>query len=131
MAILSKAHTQRICFAYLLILFQERLHVVGDVLSEDVTFVHFGVVLFALGVESGEPLVAVRDVDAAVDGALQRAEDLGAGGSAGEADVEVSAEGAVLSIDVLNAEVLAVGVGLTNVDLVQAKLKRVGGRERK
>ena len=92
-------------------------------LAEDVFLVDGGVVLLALGVEAGESPVAVRDVDSAVDGALQSAEDLGAGGGAGEADVEVSAEGAVFAVNVLHAEVLAVGLGLALVHLVQAVLE--------
>merc|ERR1712002_1260429 len=99
----------------LFILVEEALHVLGDVSPEDVLLVDLGVVF-------GESPVAVRDVDAPVDGALERAEDLGAGGGAGEADVEVGAEGAVLSVDVLHAEILAVGLRLTLVDLVEAEL---------
>merc|ERR1711931_382518 len=106
----------------LLVILQQRLHVLGDVLSENVSLVHLGIVLFGLSIVTGEALVAVRDVDSAIDGTLERAEDLGAGGSAGEADVEVGAEGAVLSVDVLNAEILAVGLRLTLVDLVEAEL---------
>jgi len=106
----------------LLILLQERLHVVGDVLSEDVVLVHFRIVFFAFGVESREALVGVRDINAAIDGTLKSAEDLGAGRRAGEADVEVSAEGAVLSINILHAEVLAVGISLAFVNFVETVL---------
>ena len=60
---------------------------------------------------------------------LERAEDLGAGGSAGEADVEVGAEGAVLSVDVLHAEILAVGLRLPFVDLVETVLCSTRMRE--
>jgi len=106
----------------LFIILQQGLHVIGDMLAEDVTLVNFGVVLFALGVETGKALVAVRDVDAAIDGALQRAEDLGAGRRAGETDVKISPEGTVLSIDILDAKVFAVGFRLTFVDLVETIL---------
>merc|ERR1719167_141279 len=106
----------------LLVILQQRLHVLGDVLSENVSLVHLGIVLFGLSVVTGEALVAVRDVYSAINGALERAEDLGAGGRAGEADVEVGAEGAVLSVDVLHAEILAVGLCLPFVDLVDAVL---------
>ena len=110
--------------SYLFVFLEQTLHVLGDVSSDDVFLVDLGVVLFALGVEAGESPVAVRNVDSSVDGALQSAEDLGAGGCAGEADVEVSAEGAVFAVDVLNAEILAVGLGLALVNLVQTVLGR-------
>jgi len=106
----------------LLILLQERLHVVSDVLSEDVVLVHFRIVFFAFGVESREALIGVRDINAAIDGTLESAEDLGAGRRAGETDVEVSAEGAVLSINILHAEVLAVGISLALVNFVETVL---------
>jgi len=106
----------------LLILLQERLHVVGDVLSEDVVLVHFRIVFFAFCVEPGEAFIGVGDVDAAVDGTLESTEDLGAGRRAGEANIEVGAEGAVLSIYVLHAEVLAIGISLAFVDFVETVL---------
>ena len=85
---------------------------------------HFRIVFFAFGVESREALVGVRDINAAIDGTLESAEDLGAGRRAGEADVEVSAEGAVLSINILHAEVLAVGISLAFVNFVETVLQR-------
>jgi len=106
----------------LFVIFKEALHIFGDMLAKDVFLVDFGVVLFALGVKSGESPVAVGDVDASVNGALEGAEDLGSGGSTSQADVEVSAEGAVFSVDVLNAEILAVGLRLALVNLVQTEL---------
>merc|ERR1712121_508516 len=106
----------------LFVVFKEALHIFGDMLAKDVFLVDFGVVLFALGVESGESPVAVGDVDASVNGALEGAEDLGSGGSTSQADVEVSAEGAVFSVDVLNAKILAVGLSLALVNLVQTEL---------
>ena len=54
----------------LFVIFKEALHIFGDMLAKDVFLVDFSVVLFALGVKSGESPVAVGDVDASVNGAL-------------------------------------------------------------
>ena len=98
------------------------LHVVGDVLAEDVAAVHLGAELLLLAVVAGETLLGVRNVDSAVGGALHRAENLGSGGSAGQTDVQTSAEGARPIIDVLDHEVLAIDVLLSLVDSVQLEL---------
>ena len=60
----------------LLVLLLQRLHVLGNVETEDVLSVHVGVQLLALGVVAGEPLLRVGDVQSSVNSALQSSEDL-------------------------------------------------------
>ena len=74
-----------------------------------------------LSVVPGEALLGVRDFNASVGGALHRAEDIGAGGGAGEADVETGAEGTRAVVDVLHHEVLTVHLLVTRVDRVQVE----------
>merc|ERR1719411_2551124 len=108
----------------LLVLLHQVVHVVGDVLSEDVLAVDVGVelaVVAVLLVEAGEPLAGVGDVDAAVDGALHGAEHLGAGGGPGQADVQAGVEGRPVAL-VLNQEVVAVDLQLAGVHGVQLVL---------
>merc|ERR1719411_1702248 len=108
----------------LLVLLHQVVHVVGDVLAEDVLAVDVGVqlaVVAVLLVEAGEPLAGVGDVDAAVDGALHGAEHLGAGGGAGQADVQAGVEGVPLGV-VLHQEVVAVDLQLAGVHGVQLVL---------
>lgn len=100
------------------------VHVVCDVLAEDVSPVDVGVqlaVVAVLLVEAGEPLAGVGDVDAAVDGALHGTEHLGAGRGAGKAYVQAGVEGAPLVV-VLNQEVVAVNLHLAGVHGVQLVL---------
>ena len=65
--------------------------------------------------------------EAAVDGALERAEDLGAGRRAREANVEDARERPLLSL-VLDKEVLAVNVSLALVVLVHPELGEQAAR---
>ena len=73
------------------------------------------------GVVSGEALLGVRYFDAAIGATLHGAEDIGAGGSAREADIEAGAEGARAVVHVLYHEVLAIHLSLTRVDRVQVE----------
>merc|ERR1719348_1139895 len=108
----------------LLILLHQVVHVVGDVLSEDVLAMDVGVelsVVAILLVEAGEALAGVGDVHAGVDGALHGSEHLGAGGGTGEADVEAGVESRLVAL-VLNQKVVAVNLKLAGVQLVQLVL---------
>jgi hypothetical protein len=57
---------------------------------------HARVVLLGLAVVAREALLVVRDVDAAVRGSLEHAEDAVAGGGGSDAHVQHGAEGAPL-----------------------------------
>merc|ERR1712216_371633 len=71
----------------------ECLHVGGHVPSEDALLVSLSIVLLLFSVVAVEPLVAVRDLEATVEGALHGTEDLGAQGGWLEANIEQSMEG--------------------------------------
>jgi len=75
----------------------------------------------------GANLVGVGDVEAAVNGALERAEDLGAGGGADEADVKDAGEGAVVALR-LDQEVLAVRIIVALVLLIETHLAQQAAR---
>ena len=75
-------------------------------------------ILITFGVEN-EP---VGNVESSVDGALERAEDLGASGGARQPDVQVAPESAGLSVHVLHGVILAIGFRHSSVDVVQTKL---------
>lgn len=102
----------------IVILFGKRLHVVGNVLAEDVASVHISVELFALGAVTREALHAVGDVEAAVDGALHGTKDASAGGGADETHVQVATECA-------RAFIVGFNVVLVTVDIVAALVKLV------
>ena len=106
----------------ILILVQQVLHVVGNVHSEDVFAMSFGVELLGLIVVTGETLGRVWDVDTTVHGSLHGSEDTGAGGGAGKAGVEACAEGPGAVGSVLNHEVVSVDLGLALVKAVQVQL---------
>merc|ERR1719312_1679572 len=108
----------------LLVLLHQVVHVVSDVLAEDVLAVDVGVelaVVAVLLVEAGEPLAGVGDVDAAVDGALHGAKDLGSGRRPGKANVQAGVEGRPLVV-VLHQEVVAIDLQLAGVHGVQLVL---------
>ena len=67
-------------------------HVVGDVAGKDALAQLLSIELLALLVVTGEAVDRVRDVEATVDGALERSEDASTGRRADETDVEQRAE---------------------------------------
>merc|ERR1719328_68421 len=108
----------------LFVFLHEVVHVVCDVLAEDVLAVDVGVelaVVAVLLVEAGETLAGVGDVHAGVHGALHGSEHLGAGGGTGETDVEAGVESRLVAL-VLNQKVVAVNLKLAGVQLVQLVL---------
>ena len=66
-------------------------------------------------------LLAVRDVEAAVDGALKRTEDAVARGRANQADVQHAGEWPRITL-LLNEEHLAIRLGHALVGLVHSQL---------
>jgi len=67
-------------------------HVVGDVAGKDALAQLLSIELLALLVVTGEAVDRVRDVEATVDGALERSKDASTGRRADETDVEQRAE---------------------------------------
>jgi hypothetical protein len=78
----------------LLVLLLQLAHVVGNMSAHDVRAEDLSVELLLLLVPAGEAVLAVRDVEAAVDGTLEGGEDLGAGAGAAKTGVEECLEGA-------------------------------------
>ena len=66
----------------------------------------------------------MRDVESSVDGAFEASEDLGAGGSVRQPDVEITSEGSRLSVNVLHGIILTIGFRDPRVDLIQTKLAK-------
>lgn len=112
-----------------LVLTLERLHVVGHMDAENVLSVHLGLELLLLVGVAREALDGVRDVEATVDGALQRAENLGASGGASQTNVQVGGERAWLAFDVLDVELGSVDVLGTSVHAVQLELLEQTARQ--
>mmetsp|Transcript_21229 Transcript_21229/g.57122 ORF Transcript_21229/g.57122 Transcript_21229/m.57122 type:complete len:287 (-) Transcript_21229:342-1202(-) len=109
------------------ILLLEQLHVLRDVAAEDVLLVRLGVKLLALTVVAREALLRVRDVQATVHRALERAEDAVAGRRAHEADVKHARERALLAL-LLDEEHLAIGRGDPLVVLIELELLEEAAR---
>jgi hypothetical protein len=84
----------------------ELLHVATDVDAEDVLSVGLGIVL-AVHV-SGEAVVGVRNVQTAIDSALENTEDARTSGGAAQTDIQNDLEGVLLALS--SFEVAAVGV---------------------
>merc|ERR1719440_2230413 len=113
----------------LLILLLEGLHVLRHVAAEDALLVEVRIVLALVlaraRLVARELLRGVRDVEAAVRGALEHREHLGADRRALEADVQDGLEGpAVALVVVLDVELLAIGLllaleGVRKADLVE------------
>jgi len=64
----------------------------------------------------------VGDIDATVSASLQSAEHTSASGGAHETDVKVTAEGARLTVDVLDIELVSIYLRLTCICTVQVQL---------
>ena len=89
--------------------------------------VYLRIILLAVTVIPGEALLRVRDVDAAVDRALERAEDAVARRRAHEADVEHRGE-RPRAVLVLDEEHLTIGLLLALVLVVEADLLEEAAR---
>ena len=97
-------------------------HVIGDVNSENVFPVDFGVELFRLVVVAGKPLGRVGNVDATVHRSFHGAENSGASGGAGKAGIEAGSESSGSVGGIFDHEVVAINLGLTLVQAVKVKL---------
>ena len=122
----------------LVVLLLEVLHVLPDVAAEDALAVHVGVVLLGVAVVAREALLGVGDVEAAVGGTLEGAEDAASGGGGLAADVEEDAEGALVLVNfvdvvgllsILAGDDLAVDLGVALVDVVEADLLEEAARD--
>ena len=76
----------------LVILLLQRLHVLGDVSTDNVLLQDIRVEGLGLWVETGESLAVVGDEDTTVGGTLEGTEDSGSGGCSSETDIEVGLE---------------------------------------
>lgn len=74
-------------------LFLKLTHVIGNVRSENVLTEDLSINSARLLVESGEALLRVRNVQAAVDGAFHGGKNFGSGGGATETDIKARLEG--------------------------------------
>jgi len=74
------------------VVFFEFVHVLGDVTTEDVFAVGFGVEVVFFVVVAWEPFGGVWDVETAIDGAFEGSEDFVSGGGSGETGVEEASE---------------------------------------
>jgi hypothetical protein len=109
----------------LLIVVGERLHVLGNVATEDVLAEGLGVELLGLNVEAGEAILRVRDEEATVGSTLHGTEDTGTGGSADETDIQEDLEwAALLTIDLGGLSECELTISLLNTgeSLIQFEL---------
>mmetsp|Transcript_10798 Transcript_10798/g.26194 ORF Transcript_10798/g.26194 Transcript_10798/m.26194 type:complete len:276 (+) Transcript_10798:683-1510(+) len=112
-----------------LVVLLEHLHVLLHVSAEDVLAVGLRVEVLLLGVVAREALLAVGDVEAAINRALEGAKHTIARGGAHEADIKHARERARTIIVLLHLVHLAIGLGLTLVRLVKAKLLEGAARK--
>mmetsp|Transcript_8415 Transcript_8415/g.23175 ORF Transcript_8415/g.23175 Transcript_8415/m.23175 type:complete len:259 (+) Transcript_8415:392-1168(+) len=105
----------------------EHLHVVLDLAAEDLLLVRIGVVLglptFLIGgLEAGELLVGVRDVQATIDRTLEGTPHAVAGGRGLEADIQDALEGPLVVLLVLDVVVRTIDLLLALEGLIKAEL---------
>lgn len=82
----------------LVVFLLKRLHVLGNVATNDVLLEDLGVELLGLGVVTRESLLVVGDEDTTVRGTLHGTEDTGTSRSASETYIEVALEGTGLVV---------------------------------
>mmetsp|Transcript_85950 Transcript_85950/g.171627 ORF Transcript_85950/g.171627 Transcript_85950/m.171627 type:complete len:284 (-) Transcript_85950:256-1107(-) len=109
------------------ILLLKQLHVLRNVAAKNVLFVRLSIVLLAFPVVARETLLRVRDVEAAVNCALERAEDAVAGRSAHETHVQHAREGALLPL-LLHKEHLTIRLRLALVRVRHIELGKQPAR---
>jgi len=83
--------TELLAVSFFVVLF-EFIHVLGDITTEDVFAVGFGVKVVLFVVVAWEPFGGVWDVETAVDGAFEGSKDFVSGGGSGETGVEEASE---------------------------------------
>ena len=104
-----------------LILFEKVTHVIGNMLTKDVGTMDVGVEFALLLVISGEPLFAVRNVEAAVGGSFHGAKDFGTSGGSGQANIEAGMECTGAFIVVFNHEKAAIDFSVALVGPIQVQ----------
>lgn len=124
-------------------LLRELAHVLGNVATKDVLAEELGIASVLLSIVAGEALLAVGNVDTAVNGTLEGTKDLGTGGGTAKTNIEVGLEGAGTLLHVklsgLEAEssqgtasaqetsaVSSSPVAQANLDTIGRELVRVG-----
>lgn len=115
----------------LLVVLLQLLHVLSDVATENVFAVGFGVEVVLLVIVAWESLGGVWDVEATVDGSLEGAEDLVAGGGSGETGVQEASEWTWAIIGWLHVVLVTIDLLLTLVELVELHLLQQSSREEK
>jgi len=109
----------------LLIIIRQRLHVLGNVATENVLLQDVGVELLGLGVEAGESVLRVGDEDTAIRSTLHGAENTSTSGRPVETNIEIGLEGAAITFaslgDISQSE-LSIRLLNTLEVLVQTKL---------
>jgi hypothetical protein len=100
-----------VLLVFLVIILLHLLHVVTDVLSHNSSNVAFGIESLGVLRESGEALVVVRDIQAAVAGALQSAEHTGTGGGVLDTNIEQGTEWSLFLINLLKVVGAAIDLG--------------------
>jgi len=117
-----------ICF---LVIFLKLLHVFSNITAKDVLGVGLSIKAFSLGVVSRESLGGVGDIKSAIDGALERAEDLVSGGCSGETGVEEASEWSGAFFRGFYVVLVTINLGLTDVKLVKLHLgEKSSGKEK-
>lgn len=106
----------------LLVIFEKLLHVISNVLAEDVVTVHIGAEFLALGIIAGKSLGGMGDIQATIGSALHGSENTSSGGSSRKADIEEASEGAGLVFLFLLEELVSVHFGGTQVDAIELEL---------
>lgn len=116
-------HKNKTKYLPLVVFLLKRLHVLGNVATDNVLLKDLGVEFLGLGVVTRESLLAVGDEDTTVRGTLHGTEDTGTSGSASETDIEVALEGTGLVVtEGLNELELTSGLNNTLVLVGKAKL---------
>lgn len=124
-------------------LLRELAHVISNVTTKDVLTEDLSIASVLLGIVAGEALLAVRNVDTAIDGSLEGTKDLGTSGGTTKTNIEEGLEGTGTLLHVELGGLEAKGgqsttsaeetsaissspVGQTNLDTISGELMRVG-----
>mmetsp|Transcript_23024 Transcript_23024/g.53232 ORF Transcript_23024/g.53232 Transcript_23024/m.53232 type:complete len:248 (+) Transcript_23024:198-941(+) len=111
------------------VLLLQKLHILGDVTAEDVLLMRLSVKFLGFAVVARETLFAVRNQQAPINGALERAKYLGACRCACEAYIKHASERALVAL-LLDLEHLAVDLLLSSVILVETNLLQKAARHK-
>lgn len=104
------------------VLLLQGAHVIGDVLSEDVSTVDFSVEALVLSAVAWETLDGVGDIEATINSTLHGTEDASTGGGTSQTNVQVATESSWAIIDWFDQVFLTGHIGTASVQSVQAEL---------